>query len=331
MYEVLQGTTLEGETVAQLNWTETQWDRVNSAITEEFTKASVAGAFLPCYGPLEGGSETVQKELLSYDADGASIKIRTDENYTLWNLRVHVALSQQQVLEESLSSAMLAFRRAATRLAKAEDYIVFCGHSRLEPDTPPASAVRPILKGVAPEGLLAMVASGGPEAIGLTEEGTNYGGKRKPGVRNGTLFDPAGTRGAPPPLLTGPLLAGAVAHAIVALEGTAHSGPYACVLGNKLFVTAHTPYEDSSVLPSQQITPLLERGPLLRSSNIQEDIGLVVALGGENIDIVVATPPRAQFLQITADAKYLFRVYERFVLRIKEATALSEGSVYCFR
>ncbi|MCW5622934.1 MAG: encapsulin, partial [Burkholderiales bacterium] len=166
--------------MAQLNWTETQWDRVNSAITEEFTKASVAGAFLPCYGPLEGGSETVQKELLSYDADGASIKIRTDENYTLWNLRVHVALSQQQVLEESLSSAMLAFRRAATRLAKAEDYIVFCGHSRLEPATPPALAVRPILTGVAPDGLIAMVASGGPEAIGLTEEGTNYGGTRVP-------------------------------------------------------------------------------------------------------------------------------------------------------
>ena len=48
--------------MSQLNWTEAQWNRVNSAITEEFTKASVAGACLPCYGPVGveygGGIET---------------------------------------------------------------------------------------------------------------------------------------------------------------------------------------------------------------------------------------------------------------------------------
>lgn len=312
--------------MAQLNWTETQWDRVNSAITEEFTKASVAGAFLPCYGPLEGSSETVRQELLGSTTTG-TITVSTDENLKLWNLTVHVALSQQQVLEESLSSATLAFRRAATHLAKAEDYIVFSGYSR--------QGIPPNLPNVAPAGLDAMVVSGGPKAFGLAEEGTNYGGTRVPDDRGGTVFDP-GTRGNPPAApLTSRQLVGAVTQAIVALEGSAHSGPYACVLGNTLFVTAHTPYDTSSVLPAEQIAPLLNRGPLLRSSNIKPDIGVVVALGGENIDIVVATPPRAQFLQVGTDAKYLFRVYERFVLRIKEAkdatTPSDRGSVYCFR
>ena len=40
------------------------------------------------------------------------------------------------------------------------------------------------------------------------------------------------------------------------------------------------------------------------------------------IDIVVATPPKAQFLQMTPVARYLFRVYEKFLLRIKDPTAV---------
>ena len=38
--------------MSQLNWTEAQWNRVNSAITEEFTKASVAGRVCRAMGQL---------------------------------------------------------------------------------------------------------------------------------------------------------------------------------------------------------------------------------------------------------------------------------------
>ena len=50
--------------------------------------------------------------------------------------------------------------------------------------------------------------------------------------------------------------------------------------------------------------------------------GIVVSLAGANIDLVVATPPKVQFLQIDVDAKYHFRVYEKFILRIKDKTAV---------
>ena len=46
--------------------------------------------------------------------------------------------------------------------------------------------------------------------------------------------------------------------------------------------------------------------------------GIVVSLGSNAIDIVIGTPPTVQFLQRQTDAKYLFRVYERFVLRIRD-------------
>jgi hypothetical protein len=36
------------------------------------------------------------------------------------------------------------------------------------------------------------------------------------------------------------------------------------------------------------------------------------------VDIVVGTPPTVQFLQRTKEGKFLFRVYERFVLRLRD-------------
>ena len=60
---------------------------------------------------------------------------------------------------------------------------------------------------------------------------------------------------------------------------------------------------------------------------MEENHGIVVSLAGGDIDIVVATPPKAQFLQMTEDAKYLFRVYEKFVLRIKDPTAVRGFSI----
>ena len=50
------------------------------------------------------------------------------------------------------------------------------------------------------------------------------------------------------------------------------------------------------VLPADRIKPLL-RGPLLRSGQMDDEQGIVVSLSGTDIDLVVATPPRVQFLQ----------------------------------
>jgi uncharacterized linocin/CFP29 family protein len=75
------------------------------------------------------------------------------------------------------------------------------------------------------------------------------------------------------------------------------------------------------VLPADRISPLL-KGLLFRCGQLPDDVGVVVSLGGSDIDIVVATPPKAQFLQVTQDAKYRFRVYEKFTWRIKDKDAV---------
>ena len=122
--------------MAELNWSDAQWRKVNDAIAEAFGKASVATAFLPCYGPLPGGTETVRNERLEEDrtpSKSTTISLDADHdaaNLKLMNLTVNVLLSSEQVADETLGNATLAFRRAANILAQEEDRIVFEGFGR---------------------------------------------------------------------------------------------------------------------------------------------------------------------------------------------------------
>ena len=81
-------------------------------------------------------------------------------------------------------------------------------------------------------------------------------------------------------------------------------------------------------MPQDRIVPFLGGGPLLRSSTLLAGYGVVVALGGAPIELVVATDMSLEFLQVTdpgpkMDSPYfLFRVYEKVALRIKERPAL---------
>jgi uncharacterized linocin/CFP29 family protein len=297
--------------MADIKWTDAQWKLVNDAITEAFGKASVAGAFLPCYGPLPPSIETVRDEQLTAEDYGARVTVEDDTTLQLFNLTVKVHLSSEQVADESLSTALLAFRRAANTLAQVEDDIVFNGFARQDANAEVAAQRQGKAQRAAPSGdRTHKIAVSGPESlVGLSP---NAGERAPRALRNAQ-----GAADAEKVLQhQGREIVTKVANAIGSLEAASHPGPFACVLGSDAFVAVHTP-SDGLVLPADRITPLLN-GPLLRSGEMQGNHGVVVSLAGDDIDIVVATPPKAQFLQVTEDAKYLFRVYERFVLRIKD-------------
>lgn len=297
--------------MSQLNWTEAQWNRVNSAITEEFTKGSVAGACLPCYGPLGASMETVSKQTFGYTAP--TISIADNVTTSFWTIRTFVHLNSQQVADENLSSALFAFRRAANILAQAEDSLVFVGNRGSNP----------------PPGAMAAIPMGQPWKPPAAQRGVIA--NTDPFFSRGLLtvrddnskhFTVARqARGAGLPDDFGENLVAEISRAIGALEGAGYPGPFACVLGQTAFVEAHRPSISSLVLPADRITPMLG-GPLLRSSKLPNRYGVVASSCGEALDIVVATPPKAQFLNVNDDAKYVFRVYERFVLRIKDPDAV---------
>ena len=49
---------------------------------------------------------------------------------------------------------------------------------------------------------------------------------------------------------------------------------------------------------------------------------MVVALGGAPVELVVASDMSLQFLQVTTEPAFIFRVYEKIALRIREPGAI---------
>jgi uncharacterized linocin/CFP29 family protein len=120
----------------------------------------------------------------------------------------------------------------------------------------------------------------------------------------------------------GDRLVGDVSGAIGELEAAGHLGPFACVLDQEFFKAVQTPNQGALVLPQDRILPFLGGGPLLRTSTLPEYTGLVIASGGAPIDLVVATDISVSFLQVTLEPRFVFRVYEKISLRIKEQGAV---------
>jgi uncharacterized linocin/CFP29 family protein len=253
----------------------------------------VAATFLPLYGPLPADTDFVRSGLITYPEEGASqrITIADTDTIKLPTLQVKVFVRGAQMSDPDLTSVLALFRRASNVLARLEDALVFNG--QLGQNQGPAHGV---------EGL--------PKVWNVLGGGTSRGllsADKRPRVD----VSPDGAS----------LVAG-VSKAIGELEGNGQFGPFALVLGQNLFVAAQTPDASSLVLPQDRIIPFLGGGPLLRSSTLPPDSGVLVALGGAPVELVVATDVSLTFLQLTTDPLYVFRVYEKLALRIKEPDAI---------
>lgn len=293
-----------------LTWSAAQWERVNREVTEAFEKANVVGKFLPRYGPLADSAEYIKEETLLYAEDPnaapysptSELSVSDDTTLKLFNLTVHVRLSREQVFEESLSAALLAFRRAGNMIAQAEDAFVLKGHG-------PASST-PWL-----------------EALNQNRDNQDKQGIADPPLAV-VQFQSSNNRGADEELVR------AIVTATTHLENQYHPGPFACVLSNQLYNVAYTPVTKSMVLPADRIVPLLAgmggigsvpagaEPRLFQCGRIDDPMGVVVSLAGGDIDLVVATPIRVEFLQIDIRSKYVFRVYEKFIWRMKDPRAV---------
>jgi uncharacterized linocin/CFP29 family protein len=276
----------------QLQWTEEQWNLIQRTVREEASKVRVAASFLPTYGPLAADAASVPLQTLEEQAGGA-MRVDDGRSRRLTTISYNVELQRHQVVQPDLSSALSLFRRAANIIARVEDRLVFMGQPGVDPN--------PAVLGVNP---LTFRVTGGEQFHGLISHSAVLG--------NSVIVAPGAPRGT---------LVTEVAAAIARLEGNGHLRPFALVMGARLFVTAHDPDPNSLVLPADRIKPLLE-GPMLRSSTIPPNEGVILSLSGDPVDLVVAHDIAVQFLQITPEPRYLFRVAERFTLRVKQRNAI---------
>ncbi len=329
----------------QVPWTDEQLARVNQVIQEEATRARVAATFLPLYGPLPPDTDFVRKNEISYrepqnvlmdarnefaaayaalanamaagrpDVDAAlsaeqrltsaqsillgpqHIRIDDKDTIKLATLQVKVPVRNAQMADPEMTSVLALFRRAANVLARLEDAVVFRGLGEY-----------PTLPHLRPKGGLV-----GLPAVWDIHKGQSLDGLWVPNPRSITI--------SPDPPRSERLVS-AVSDAIGRLEHSGHFGPFALVLGDDLFVVAQTPDPGSLVLPQDRIIPFLGGGSLLRSSTLPQNHGVMVALGGTPIELVVAKDMSLAFLQVTDEPRFLFRVYEKMVLRVREREAI---------
>jgi uncharacterized linocin/CFP29 family protein len=292
----------------QVPWTDEQWGRVNQVIQEEAKRARVAATFLPLYGPLSADSDYVRRQDIHYPPNPRApppgqLAIDDRDTARLATLQVMVPVRNAQMADPELSSALALFRRAANVVARLEDAVIFRG---LAPG---------------PAALGGFVPPGG--RAGLPDIWQITGALEAEGLWSITVPRQWLPVPALPAAQQGGQLVVTVSDAIGLLEQNGHFGPFAVVLGQELFLIAQTPDQAGLVLPQDRIIPFLGGGPLLRSSTLDQfGGGLVVALGGAPVELVVATDVCLQFLQVSNEPVFLFRVSEKIAIRIREPDAI---------
>jgi uncharacterized linocin/CFP29 family protein len=299
--------------VAEVCWTDEQWSRVNKTIQAEAQKARVAAQFLPMVQEPDASAVAVRDLLLGFHLNAPQppttrLTVDSTPQTFLTSFGVNVALTSQEMNDPTQSAALVQFRRAANIIARLEDALIFRGQTG---------------PGVAPPGLRQL-----PPVFDVGNGGA------QPGLASGPIpnnpprpWYPRQDVAVLPPVVppqgnmpAGHQLASAIIQSIGELEAAGHNRPFACVLSQDQFDSLHTPTADL-VLPRDRVVPFLE-GPLLRSSTIAEHLGIVVALGGSPIEIVVSSELHAKFLQVTTEPRYVFRVSERIALRVTDWSAI---------
>ena len=143
----------------------------------------------------------------------------------------------------------------------------------------------------------------------------------------------------------------AIVTAITTLEQHGYVAPYVCVFGFGPFRAAHAPIGATTALPRDRLEPFIGR-EILHASAIDilpeqvpraatpltsleketseketsekdwQNRGLLLSLAGDPIDLAIAAEATPEFRHVDAEGRYVFSVFERFALRIKDRSAI---------
>jgi hypothetical protein len=286
-----------------IGWSEEQCNRVAKVVQAEAQKARVAAQFLPANPVNDVTALAVPNRALGYRANGAPppgqvMRVDSMPGTVLTSLAINVGFTSQEMADLEQSAALIQFRRAANVIARIEDALLFRGQPGADQAPAGLGDIRPIF--------------------------TVGAGAVRPGLfsnADGTFGDRVDVPLEYPGDHRGNYLAGRIIAAVTELEAAGHNRPFACVLGQTAYADLHNP-TDAMILPRDRVVPFLE-GPLLRSSTLPADGGVVVALGGSPMEVVVSSELHVRFLQITVDPLFVFRISERIALRVTDWSAIA--------
>jgi len=267
-----------------LGWSQDAWDRLDEAVSNESKRSSIASSILPLIGPLPN-AVTVPGDVI--DAD--KLAIAEDLTLPIVELTAEFTLTTAQVAgEASLLTATSLATRAANLVAQAEDALIFQG------DAGNASAVFTFVSQRQRAGA-GLVASAPAEIV---VEPTTAGGNQY-----------------------GENTFAAVAQAYALLQSKGHYGPYALALHDAVYADTFAPLPSTLVSPADRIKPLVVQG-YVGSGALPPSTGILISVGGNTIDLALATDAAVDFMNVDGAGLSHFRVWERFALRVKDRTAL---------
>jgi uncharacterized linocin/CFP29 family protein len=331
-----------------LPWSERQWDELRAVALEAARKSRVASTFLPLVGPLPADQSTVASNWMRIRVKDRvrQLEVRPGKTLQLVTLACNLYLRGADISDPDLDAARSMVRRAGEVLGRLEDAVVFYGLPQMGQGPQFTKLIQPkiytITGGKDLTGLLQapdtvfydeVMRKGAAKELRTIGKAANkyVSAKQKSRRRFGaadTAYQSAEKAGEDLLMCVGVglnpnggALVTGVVDAIQRLEARGHFGPFAVVLGHALFRAATSP-SGSLVLPTDRLGEFLDGRRVLRSGLLPPNRGVVVALGGQPIELVLASDINVRFLQATLEPRYVLRVFERLVLRIKELDAV---------
>jgi uncharacterized linocin/CFP29 family protein len=267
----------------QLDWDDSVWKSLDDAVHDEFHRTAVGLKFIPFSGQFDNAM-TVPADAI----DLATMTVNEADVTALVELGVEFGLTRQQTAAEGQNGTGVTLgTRAANLLAQAEDMVIFLGEAAFK---------NPLFKKVRHRS-----GTGGPGLLNSAAEVVT--------VR------PVN------PQHYGENSFNAMADAYGRLQRQGHNGPYAAALHSDVYADSFAPVANMPALPADQIKQLASLG-MFGTGALPPKTGVVVSVGGNSVDLVVGLEPTTEVLQQDGEGFYRFRSFERFVLRIKDKSAI---------
>jgi uncharacterized linocin/CFP29 family protein len=261
---------------------EAQWDRLQEVVVDTARRALVGRRFIPIYGPLGAGIQSVPKHELTGTHEGVADftgeaecgTVRTSGARFLPLPIIHkdfLLLWRNAAAEDAGVPLDLApAASASTFTARKEDDLIFNGDTEL--------------------GLDGILTVDGRHVLPLSDW-----------REVGSAF-------------------GDVTAALERLGTEGFYGPYALIVPPSLYAQMHGVHERTGVLEIRNVEELTTTG-VFRSAVIPEDKAAVVAVGAQNMDLAIAQDMVVAALG-PEKMNLLLRVFEVLALRIKRPQAI---------
>jgi uncharacterized linocin/CFP29 family protein len=319
-HQVSFGPTLANNGRDKIHWSKDVWDRIDKAVHAEMLRTRVAQKFLPIRPVFPRTTSVPSDFITAPNPNDPTFTVDEGATTRLNEFWVEFSLTPQQVdhetgdlMELGHSTAVTLATRAANALARFEDNVIFQGANAFA-NGAPANAPGVFNRGVPLDsGLLDLPIGGAadpPQLPPVQDVPVAPLDPANPGVYGSNTFQ-------------------AVARAYALLQGVGQYGPYALVLPTIPYADTYAPVAAGLVITADRIKPLMTSGfygtgtlPTANLPNNAVSAGVLISLAGNVTDLVIGLDATTAFMQVADNGHYVFRVVQRFAVRLKDTSGV---------